>query len=96
MPKKRKDMYHGSVYWILCNNFATLCKIKGDLVMEEDHDYEVTKTLEESDCKVFGVHTHVDMREDEKLPYRESYIHFICDDKDRGDTIRMINFLKNY
>ena len=96
MPKKQKDMYHGSVYGILCNTFGTLCKIKGDLVIDEDHDYEVTKRLETSDCKVSGVHTHVDMREDKKLPYRESHIHFICDDKDRTDTISTINFLKDY
>lgn len=94
MPKKQKDMYHGSVYGILCNTFGTLCKIKGDLVIDEDHDYEVTKRLEASDCKVFG--THVGKREDKKLPYRESHIHFICDDKDRGDIIRMIHFLKDY
>lgn len=96
MPKKQKDMYHGSVYGIMCNEYARLCKIKGDIVVEEDHDYEVTKTLEESECKVFSVHTHADLRGERKLPYRESHLHFICDDKDRTDTINMINFLKDY
>ena len=96
LPRKQKDIYHGSSYEILCNRSKTLCKIKGDLVIEEDYDYEATKMLEESDCKVFGVHTHVDKREEEKLPHRESHIHFICQDRDRQDTMRMINFLKDY
>jgi len=96
MPKKQKDMYHGSSYEILCNISKTWCKIKGDLVVEEDYDYEPTKILEESDCKIFGVHSHVAIKDKQKLPYRESHIHFICQDKDRRDTIRMINFLKDY
>ncbi len=31
LPRKRKDMYHGSSYEILCNKPKTWCKIKGDL-----------------------------------------------------------------
>lgn len=85
LPKKQKDMYHGSSYEILCNIPKTWCKIKGDLVVEEDYDYEPTKILEESDCKVFGVHTHAAKREEQKLPYRESHI-----------PMKMVNFLKNY
>lgn len=96
LPKKQKDAYHGSSYEILCNRPKTWCKIKGDIVIEEDYDYDVTKMLEESDCKVFGIHTHATKIEKEKLPHRESHIHFICQDRDREDTIRMINFLKNY
>lgn len=94
LPKKEKDMYHGSSYEILCNKSKTLCKIKGDLVTEEDYDYEPTKVLEESDCKIFSVHTHATLRKER--PYRESHIHFICQDKDRKDTIEMANFLKHY
>lgn len=94
LPRKQKDMYHGSSYEILCNRPKTWCKIKGDLVVEEDYDYEVTKTLEESDCKVFSVHTHATKRKEK--PYRESHLHFICQDRDREDTIKMINFLKDY
>lgn len=96
MPKKQKDMYHGSSYEILCNIPKTWCKIKGDLVVDEDYDYVVTKTLEESDCKIFGVHSHAKKRGEQKLPYRESHIHFICQDKDREETMRVINFLKSY
>lgn len=94
LPRKKKDMYHGSSYQILCNRSKTLCKIKGDLVVEEDYDYEAVKALEDSDCKIFSTHTHVNKLG--KLPYRESHLHFICQDKDRTDTIKMINFLKNY
>src|SRR3989304_6495148 len=51
LPRKQKDMYHGSSYEILCNRPKTWCKIKGDLVTEEDYDYEAVKALEDSDCK---------------------------------------------
>ena len=95
LPKKQKDMYHGSSYEILCNRPKTWCKIKGDLVIEEDYDHEAVNTLELADCKIFRTHTHVDKRE-EKFPYKESHIHFICQDRDRTDTIKMINFLKDY
>lgn len=95
MPKREKGLYHGSSYEILCNIPKTLCKIKGDLVVDEEHDYEANKTLEESDCRVFSIHRHVQKKEG-KLPYAESHIHFICQDKERTDTINMINFLKNY
>lgn len=96
LPRKKKEMYHGSSYEILCNRPKTWCKIKGDLVTEEDHDYETVKALEDSDCKIFSTHTHVDMRKEGKLPYSESHLHFICQDRDREDTIKMINFLKDY
>lgn len=95
LPRKQEDMYHGSSYEILCNRPKTLCKIKGDLVTNEDYDYEVVDKLEESDCKIFSVHTHAQQREG-KMPKRESHLHFICQDRDKEDTIRMINFLKNY
>lgn len=95
LPRKQKDMYHGSSYEILCTKPKTWCKIKGDLVTEEDCDYEVTKKLEESDCKIFSVHSHVQTKEG-KLPKRESHLHFICQDRDRDDTIKLINFLKDY
>lgn len=96
LPRKQKDMYHGSSYEILCNKPKTWCKIKGDLVTEEDYDYEVVKALEDSDCKIFSTHTHVDQRKEGKLPYIESHLHFICQDRDREDTIKMINFLKDH
>lgn len=95
LPRKQKDMYHGSSYEILCNKPKTWCKIKGDLVIEEDHDYEAIKALEDSDCKIFSTHTHV-QRKEGKLPYIESHLHFICQDRDRTDTIKTINFLKDY
>lgn len=88
-------MYHGSSYEILCNRSKTWCKIKGDLVTDEEHDYETAKRLEESDCKIFSVHTHTQEKE-RKSSHKELHIHFICQDRDRDDTIRMINFLKNY
>ena len=94
LPRKQKDMYHGSSYEILCNRSKTWCKIKGDLVIEEDYDYEAVKTLELADCKIFRTHTHVDKLG--KLPYTESHLHFICQDRDSTDTIKMINFLKDY
>jgi hypothetical protein len=94
LPRKQKDMYHGSSYEILCNKPKTWCKIKGDLVTEEDYGYEVVKVLEDSDCKIFSTHTHVN--ELGKFPYTESHLHFICQDRDRIDTIKMINFLKDY
>ena len=90
LPRKKMDMYHGSSYEVLCNKSKTLCKIKGDLVTAENYEYGATNVLEKSDCKVFSIHTH------KGKPYRESHIHFICQDKDRLDTIRMINFLKHY
>lgn len=95
LPRKKKDMYHGSSYEILCNRSKTWCKIKGDLVVEEDYDYEVVKALEDSDCKIFSTHTHAQQKEG-KLPYRESHLHFICQDRDRIDTMKMINFLKDH
>jgi hypothetical protein len=95
IPRKQNDMYHGSSYEILCNKSKTLCKIKGDLVTTEDYDNEATEILEKSDCKIFSVHTHA-QKKDGKLSNRESHIHFICQDRDRIDTIRMINFLKHY
>jgi hypothetical protein len=95
LPRKRHDIYHGSIYEILCNKSKTWCKIKGDLVTEEDFEYETTKKLEESDCKIFSVHTHAQKKEG-KLSNRESHIHFICQDRDSDDTLRMINFLKDY
>jgi hypothetical protein len=95
LPRKKQDVYHGSSYEILCNKSKTLCKIKGDLVTMEDSDHEATDILEKSDCKIFSVHTHVQKKEG-KLPNRESHIHFICQDRERIDTIRMINFLKHY
>lgn len=94
LPRKQKDMYHGSSYEILCNRLKTWCKIKGDLVTEEDYDYEVIKALEDSDCKIFSTHSHVNKLG--KFPYRESHLHFICQDRDREDTVNMINFLKDY
>lgn len=95
MPRKEKDIYHGSTYSILCNRSKTLCKIKGDLVTDSDSEYRVNKVLEESDCKIFDTHLHV--KRIEGVPFRdESHIHFICQDKDREDTIRMIHLLKNY
>ncbi len=95
LPRKKKDMYHGSSYEILCNRPKIWCKIKGDLVTEEDYDYKVIETLEFADCKIFSTHTHV-QRKEGKLPYRESHLHFICQDRDRTDTIKTINFLKDY
>ena len=95
LPRKQKDMYHGSSYEILCNKPKTWCKIKGDLVVEEDHDYETIKELEFADCKIFSTHTHV-QRKEGKPPYIESHLHFICQDRDREDTVKMINFLKDY
>ena len=94
MPRREKELYHGSTYEILCNITKIWCKIKGDLVIDEEHDYDVTKALEESNCKVFDTHRHV-QKTDEKL-CGESHLHFMCIDKDREDTIKMINFLKNY
>ncbi len=94
LPRKQKDMYHGSSYEILCNRPKTWCKIKGDLVTEEDYDYEAVKALEDSDCKIFSTHTHINKLG--KLPYIESHLHFICQDRDRTDTIKIINFLKDY
>ncbi len=96
LPKKQKDVYHGSSYDIMCDKSRSLCKIQGDLVTEEDYDYEAIEILEKSDCKIFNVHTHVTQRKEEKFPYRESHIHFICKDKSRRDTIQMVNFLKHY
>lgn len=95
MPREEEKLYHGSSYEILCNISKTWCKIKGDLVVDEEHDYEAIKALEESDCRIFGTHTHVQRKEGKPLR-RESHLHFMCADKDRNDTIRMINFLKNY
>lgn len=95
LPRNKKNMYHGSIYEILCNKSKTWCKIKGDLVTEEGQDYEVIKKLEESDCKIFSVHTHANKIKEE-LSHKENHIHFICQDRDRDDTNRMINFLKDY
>lgn len=94
LPKKKNDIHHGSSYEILCNKPKTWCKIKGDLVVGEDHDSETIKELEFADCKIFSTHTHVNKTG--KSPYRESHLHFICQDRDSTDTIKMINFLKNY
>jgi hypothetical protein len=93
LPRNKKNAYHGSIYEILCNKSKTWCKIKGDLVTEEDQAYEVIKNLEKSDCKIFSIHTHVT---EGKLSRKENHIHFICQDRDRDDMIRMINFLKDY
>ncbi len=79
LPRKQKDMHHGSSYEILCNKPKTWCKIKGDLVTEEDHDYEVIETLKDSDCMIFSTHTHVNKLG--KLPYRESLRRYCQDDK---------------
>lgn len=95
LPRKKGDMYHGSSYEILCNKPKTWCKIKGDLVADEDNEHDATKALEESDCKIFSVHTHTQKKEG-KSPKREFHLHFICQDRDREDTIKTINFLKKY
>lgn len=94
LPRNKEDMYHGSSFEILCNRSKTRCKIKGDLVAKEDHENNVIQTLESADCKIFGIHTHV--RQDTKPRLKEHHIHFICQDRDKEDTIRMIQFLKNY
>lgn len=94
LPRKKQDMYHGSIYEILCNKPKTWCKIKGDLVTVEDNEHEVTEVLEKSDCKIFGTHIHLGSKE--RKFQRESHIHFMCQDRDKIDTLRMINFLKNY
>lgn len=86
LPKNKKEIYHGSSYEILCNKPKTWCKIKGDLVVEKVHEDEIIKELEFAHCKIFDIHTHL----------RESHLHFICQDRDSTDTIKMINFLKNY
>lgn len=95
LPRKKEDMYHGSSYEILCNRPQTRCKIKGDLVVEKDYENDVIQTLESSDCKIFGTHIHI--RQNGTKPIKkESHIHFICQDRDKEDTIRMIHFLKIY
>jgi hypothetical protein len=94
LPKKKSDIYHGSSYEILCDkpkpwissDVPKLCKIKGDLVVGKDHEDETIKILERAHCKIFDSHPHL----------RESHLHFICQDRDSADTIRMINFLKDY
>ena len=52
--------------------------------------------LDKSNCKVFGTHRHVYKKEEGKFPRGESHLHFMCEDKDSEDAIRVINFLKNY
>ena len=95
LPRNKEDMYHGSSYEILCNRGKTRCKIKGDLVAGEGHENDVIKTLELADCKIFGIHTHI--RQDTIKPKKkEHHIHFICQDRDKEDTKKMIHFLKIY
>ena len=94
MPKKENKLHHGSSYEILCNNIYTWCKIRGDLVVDEKDEETTYKTIEKSNCRVFDTHKHYFKKEGEEQKM-ESHIHFMCIDKDREDTIRMIQFLKS-
>lgn len=100
LPRKEAQSYHGSSFDILCNHpTRSWCKIKGDIVTHPDSEYTVNKMLEESGCKIFSTHSHIQRKKEGQIPLdlqEESHIHFICEDKDRDDTIRMIKLLKNY
>lgn len=95
MPRKVKDAYHGSSYEILCNRTKSWCKIKGDLVTDPGSEFGISKSLDESDCKIFSTHRHL-KRKDGRPPREESHLHFICQDKDDDDTMRIIKLLKDY
>ncbi len=92
MPKKGK-LQHGSSYRILCNTIYTWCTINGDLVVNGKDEETTHKIIEKSDCKVFDIHRYISKKGEENK--EESHIHFMCVDKDRQDTVRMINFLKS-
>jgi hypothetical protein len=94
MPKMNKDAYHGSSYEILCDNSKLWCKIKGDIVVDPDSEITISKLIEESDCKTFKIHRHTKTKE--KYTHEETHLHFMCEDKDRYDTIAMAEFLKQY
>lgn len=94
MPRKGEERYHGSSYEILCNRTYTWCKIRGDLVVGTENEDITHKDIEKSDCRVFEVHKHRSHKEGEEDKV-ESHIHFMCMDKDREGTLRMINFLKS-
>ena len=53
------------------------------------------KRLEDSDCKIFSTHTHAQKKEG-KLPYRESHLHFICQDRDLEIVVDHSNMLSVY
>lgn len=99
-PRKFKGMYHGSGYEIGCDKQITKCNIGGDLATRRVLEDITKEQLEKLDCEVFDIHRHPeDVLYQLKEPLekeKESHLHFRCPDKDFTNTVKIVQFIKNY
>ena len=97
-PRTQKGMYHGSGFEIGCNKSITICNIGGDLAVKRELENNTKENLEKLDCEVFDIHRHPEeiLYQIKEPKEKESHLHFRCSDKNMTDTIKIINFIKDY
>lgn len=97
-PRRQKGMYHGSSFEIGCNKPITICNIGGDLAAKRDLENNVKENLEELDCDIIDIHRHPEkiLAQIKETAEKESHLHFRCSNKNMVDTIKIVNFIKDY
>jgi len=98
MPKKEEIFYHRSSYEIRCNKPRVLCETRGDLVTKRELENNTKTSLEKLDCKITDIHRHPEdiLYQINKPTDQTSHLHFICKDKSEHDTLRILNFVKDF
>lgn len=97
-PRTQKGMYHGSSFEIGCNKPITICNIGGDLAAKRGLENNIKENLEKLDCDIVDIHRHPEkiLAQIKETEEKESHIHFRCSDKNMVNTIKIVNFIKDY
>ena len=97
-PRTQKGMYHGSGFEIGCNKPITICNIGGDLAVRRDLENKTKENLEKLNCEIIDIHRHPEeiLAQIKEPEEKESHLHFRCSNKNMTDTIKIVNFIKNY
>lgn len=93
---KRKNLFSGTSFLIICND---RCHIRGDLVAYRYDEKEDSNKIENLHCEITSIHEHPESVMaiiPGKEYVKESHIHFKCYSKSYSDTLKIIKFLRNY
>lgn len=90
IPKKEEIFYHGSYYDIDCDEKNRKCDIRGELVTTLKTSDDVRKKIEGFTCDVLAIHKHYG------ISIKSTHAHFICENKNYDDTIKITKFLKEH
>ena len=76
---------HGSSYNFRCRQNLKKCNFYGDIVTLRKDSKNVQENVKKEECDIVTLHEH-----------RKSHIHFKCKDRSFEDTLKIVNFLKEY